>query len=110
MSFNKSLFEERVQEGLRTLGVAFDISQVELLSLFTTEFYKWNEIHNLSAIRDESEYLGAHIMDSLGVIGPIIKTAQMGLLPQNAKIADLGVGGGFPGVRVPRGGSGPFYL
>ena len=98
MSFDKSLFEERVQEGLRTLGVEFEASQIELLSLFTTEFYKWNSVHNLSAIHDMSEYLGAHIMDSLGVIGPILKTVQMGLLPKNAKIADLGVGGGFPGI------------
>lgn len=98
MSFNRPLFEEKVQVGLKALGIEFNNSQVELLSLFSLEFFKWNGIHNLSAINDEAEYLSAHIMDSLAVIPPILKTVQLGHLPESAKVADLGVGGGFPGM------------
>jgi 16S rRNA (guanine527-N7)-methyltransferase len=96
--FDQSFFEARVQMGLGTLGLPFTALQLSQLSLFSVEFFKWNSIHNLSAIHSNEDYLGAHIMDSLGVIPSILKTAELGFLPKKAQIADLGVGGGFPGI------------
>jgi 16S rRNA (guanine527-N7)-methyltransferase len=98
MSFNKPLFEEKVVIGLKMLGLEYEQTQLDLLSMFSAEFFKWNSVHNLSAIQDENEYLSAHVMDSLGAINPILKTVHSGLLSKDAKIVDLGVGGGFPGM------------
>ena len=100
MSFNSTKFEERVRQGLELLEIPCNSSQINQLIIFSSEFFKWNSIHNLSAIKDEDEYLGAHVMDSLAVIHPILKTVQKGLLPEHAQIADLGVGGGFPSMLL----------
>jgi len=100
MSFNITKFEERVQQGLELLEISFNSSQINQLIIFSSEFFKWNSIHNLSAITDENDYLSAHVMDSLAVIHPIVKTVQRGLLPEHAQIADLGVGGGFPSMLL----------
>jgi 16S rRNA (guanine527-N7)-methyltransferase len=96
--FDQSLFESRVQIGLGELGLPFTALQLSQLTLFSAEFFKWNSIHNLSAIHSNEDYLGAHIMDSLAVIPTILKTVKLGLVPKSAQIADLGVGGGFPGM------------
>jgi 16S rRNA (guanine527-N7)-methyltransferase len=96
--FDQSFFEARAQIGLGELGLTFTALQLNQLTLFSAEFFKWNAIHNLSAIHSNEEYLGAHIMDSLAVIPSILKTVDLGLLPKRAQIADLGVGGGFPGM------------
>jgi len=100
MSFNITKFEEKVQQGLELLKVSCSASQISQLIMFSAEFFKWNSIHNLSAINDEDDYLSAHVMDSLAVILPILKTVQKGLMPEHAQIADLGVGGGFPGMLL----------
>jgi 16S rRNA (guanine527-N7)-methyltransferase len=100
MSFNSTKFEERVQQGLDLLKISCSPSQINQLVLFSIDFFKWNSIHNLSAITDEDEYLSAHVMDSLAVLQPILKTVQEGILPERAQIADLGVGGGFPGMLL----------
>jgi 16S rRNA (guanine527-N7)-methyltransferase len=98
MSFNKPLFEEKVVIGLKMLGLEYEQTQLDLLSMFSAEFFKWNSVHNLSSIHDENEYLSAHIMDSLGAINPILKVVELGFLSKDPKIVDLGVGGGFPGM------------
>jgi 16S rRNA (guanine527-N7)-methyltransferase len=100
MSFNITKFEEKVQQGLELLEISCSASQMNQLIMFSSEFFKWNSIHNLSAVTDEEDYLSAHVMDSLAVIPSILKTVQKGLLPEQAEIADLGVGGGFPGMLL----------
>jgi 16S rRNA (guanine527-N7)-methyltransferase len=100
MSFNSIKFEERVHKGLELLEIPCNSDQISQLTIFSAEFFKWNSIHNLSAIKDEDEYLSAHVLDSLAVIHSILKTVQKGLLPENPQIADLGVGGGFPGMLL----------
>jgi len=100
MSFNSTKFEEKVWQGLELLGISCNSSQINQLTVFSSEFFKWNAIHNLSAINDEDDYLSAHVMDSLAVIPPILKTIQEGLLPEQPQIADLGVGGGFPSMLL----------
>jgi len=58
------------------------------------EFSRWNNVHNLSTIRDIDEAIDLHFVDSL----------YPTLFPDafsNAKnILDLGTGGGFPGIPL----------
>jgi 16S rRNA (guanine527-N7)-methyltransferase len=100
MIFDQKLFEADLMEGLKELNLTYTESNIQQLIEFSTEFFKWNTIHNLSAIRSYHEYLGAHVMDSLAVVNPLLKKAHQGILPNRAKLADLGVGGGFPGMLL----------
>jgi 16S rRNA (guanine527-N7)-methyltransferase len=98
--FNEAFFLEHTQQGLKQLLIPFTTKQLEQLHTFSVEFFKWNGVHNLSAISSDEEFLSAHVMDSLGAINPILKAVKMGLLPSQSKIADLGVGGGFPSMLL----------
>lgn len=55
----------------------------------------WNVAINLTRISDPQERATRHLLDSL-VAAPHIER----LLPNGGKIADLGSGGGFPGVPL----------
>jgi len=100
MILDNKLFEAELLDGLKELGLHHTQSNTRQLVDFSSEFFKWNAIHNLSAIHSYPEYLSAHVMDSLAVVNPLFKKVNEGLLPEDAKLADLGVGGGFPGMLL----------
>lgn len=52
--------------------------------------HKWNQIHNLTSIRDPLQMLSKHIMDSLA-ISPYL---------QGPNILDVGTGAGLPGLPL----------
>lgn len=51
----------------------------------------WNEKINLTAIKDEKEFIVKHFVDSL-TIGELVG--------DNKRIIDVGTGGGFPGIPL----------
>ena len=55
----------------------------------------WNPAINLTRVSDPRERATRHLLDSLVAVPHIEK-----LLPSGGKIADLGSGGGFPGVPL----------
>lgn len=52
--------------------------------------HKWNQIHNLTSIREPLQMLSKHIIDSLS-IGPYL---------QGPSILDVGTGAGLPGIPL----------
>src|SRR5258706_5346497 len=52
---------------------------------------KWNRVHNLTAIRETSQMVTLHLLDSLTVL-PQLEGART--------IADVGTGPGFPGIPI----------
>lgn len=52
--------------------------------------YKWNQVHNLTSIRNPLQMLSKHIMDSLA-ISPYL---------QGPHILDVGTGAGLPGLPL----------
>ena len=64
--------------------------QIDLLIDYVEMLNKWNKAYNLTAVRDPSEMLIKHIMDSL-VVSPY--------LVGNAFI-DVGTGPGLPGIPL----------
>lgn len=52
---------------------------------------QWNERMDLTAIQDDEDALYRHYLDSLTAVD---------LLPQGAKVVDVGTGAGFPGVPL----------
>jgi 16S rRNA (guanine527-N7)-methyltransferase len=71
---------------LQSLGISEEISPT--LESFQALFAKWNASINLSAARTEDE-IAEHVIDSLHVIAHV---------PPNARVVDVGSGGGFPSV------------
>jgi 16S rRNA (guanine527-N7)-methyltransferase len=100
MSFRGDSFLEEIPNALEVMNVVYTDSQITQLQIFSADFFKWNAIHNLSAINDYEEFLTVHLLDSLSVINPILEKVRLGYIPEDANIADLGTGGGFPGMLL----------
>lgn len=80
-----------IRDGGEKLGVRVTQSQMELLAAHAAELLRWNRKTNLTAITDSEELAVKHILDSLAVLSE---------LPLNARLLDIGSGGGFPGLVV----------
>ncbi len=65
--------------------------KISLFYEYMQAVLKWNEKVNVTAIKDEKEFVKKHFMDSLS-IGKYIK--------QNNKVIDIGTGAGFPGIPL----------
>lgn len=85
-----------LQAGLQSLRLDLDARQVDLLLDYLGLLQKWNKVYNLTAVRDPSEMMTHHLLDSLAAIGPLLK--QVGDRP--VQLLDVGSGGGLPGVVI----------
>ena len=83
-------FAARLRHGAATLGIALTPAQLEQFQGLLAGLLKWNQAYNLTAITDPAQVLTHHLLDSLA--------AQPELLGTN--IADVGTGGGFPGLPL----------
>lgn len=81
-------------EAATALGIEFEPGDVEKLGLYLAMLMHANESQNLTAIRDSDEAWTRHILDSLTLIPMIVD------FPEGATIADIGTGGGLPGVPL----------
>ena len=77
--------------GAAELGVVLSDSQADRALLLMQELRRWNCKINLTAITAEREIIIKHILDSLTVVP---------LLPNGARVLDLGSGGGFPAIPL----------
>lgn len=55
---------------------------------------RWNKVYNLTALRDPALMRSHHLDDSLSIVGPLKRHAE----GKPLNIADVGSGGGLPGV------------
>lgn len=81
----------QLAEGLAELGVKLDAAQSDRLLAYARLLAKWNRVYNLTAVRDENQVITHHLLDSLAVL-PRLGTA--------ASLADVGSGGGLPGLPL----------
>lgn len=81
---------EEIRAGVNVMGITINDRQISQLSDYLALFEKWNKAYNLSAIREISEMVSRHILDSLSVV-PYITVE---------KIIDVGTGGGLPGIPL----------
>jgi 16S rRNA (guanine527-N7)-methyltransferase len=83
--------EEQVGRGLVSMGIAVSPAQRARLASHLELISKWNRVHNLTAIRETSQMVVLHLLDSLSILPQL----------QGAKtIADVGTGPGFPGIPI----------
>jgi 16S rRNA (guanine527-N7)-methyltransferase len=77
-------------EGLAELGLTLSEVQQSLLLRYLALLEKWNQVYNLTAIRDLTKMVSAHVLDSLSILP---------LLP-GGRLLDVGSGAGLPGIPI----------
>lgn len=109
----------RLQDGLAALGLELPATTQSKLLAYVALLKKWNRTYNLTAIRDESEMVTQHLLDSLAVLpalqesalgglrngidGPrrgILATQSEGRQSPGRRWADVGSGAGLPGIPL----------
>jgi len=86
--------EAGLRAGAQALGLVLSDEQTQRLLDYTALIQKWNKVYNLTALRDPSDMLTHHLLDSLTAIAPLSRHTQ----GQATRVLDVGSGGGLPGV------------
>lgn len=82
--------EDRVANGITTLGLQHSAEQVVLLVRYLELIIRWNKVTNLTAITDPLEMVPRHLLDSLAINHFL----------SGQRICDVGSGAGLPGVPL----------
>jgi 16S rRNA (guanine527-N7)-methyltransferase len=82
---------ELLERGLAALGLDLPNEARERLLAFAELLIKWNRTYNLTAIRDPQQVVTHHLLDSLAVLPHLA-----GIM----SLADVGSGGGLPGIPL----------
>lgn len=88
---NENQFAESLLRKSSDFGVALTPLQCEMLYIYYTELVRVNEYMNLTAITQPEEVIVKHFCDSLALL-------KYGNIKNNATLADVGTGAGFPGI------------
>jgi 16S rRNA (guanine527-N7)-methyltransferase len=78
-------------DGVRELGLELNDTQQRKLLDYVALLAKWNNVYNLTAIRDPRQMLIQHILDSLTIVPHLAPRGPSAVL-------DVGSGGGLPGI------------
>lgn len=81
----------QLEQGLAQASIDITPQQTQALIAYMQLISKWNKVHNLTAIREESAMLTLHLLDSLVVL-PYLQEAK--------NLLDVGSGAGLPGIVI----------
>jgi len=85
---------ELLKQGAQALGLSLSEAQCDALLAYQAMLIKWNQVYNLTAVRQPADMLTHHLLDSLAVLPPL----QRHLAGRPGRLLDVGSGGGLPGV------------
>ncbi len=88
-----------LQTGLAALQLELSEVQQKQLLDYLDLIQKWTKVYNLTAVRDPSEMLTHHLLDSLSVIAPL-RRHLAGVAKTQPRLLDVGSGAGLPGVVI----------
>ena len=80
--------------GLAALALDLSKAQRQALLDYLALLQKWNQVYNLTAVRDPQEMMTHHLLDSLSALPPLLRHTA----GQPIRLLDVGSGGGLPGV------------
>jgi 16S rRNA (guanine527-N7)-methyltransferase len=80
----------RLEEGVAELGLSLGRGARNKLLQHLAMLGKWNQVYNLTALRDKEKAVSGHLLDCLAVIPYMTGT----------RVLDVGSGAGFPGVPI----------
>ena len=83
--------QEKLERGLDALPFAVSAAARAQFARYLDLLNKWNQVHNLTAVRDVEEQVSRHVLDCLAVL-PYIEDA--------ATLADIGSGAGLPALML----------
>ena len=83
-----------IRAGAEALGCPLTAKQLEQLTRYLSLLAQWNQVVNLTAIRDEGRMATLHLLDCLALV-PAIDRHAGGRAP---RLLDVGSGGGLPGA------------
>jgi 16S rRNA (guanine527-N7)-methyltransferase len=92
MSLVQPPSEANVRKALGEFQIEADANQVDQIREYIKLLLAWNERVNLTAIRDPQDILYRHFCESM-------MAAQVGDMSKS-RLADIGTGGGFPGLPL----------
>ena len=81
---------DEVARRLRAKALRVERAEAEKLAAFVELLLHWNRVHNLTGIRDRGELLDRHLVESLALTSLIAGETA----------ADIGSGGGLPGIPL----------
>ena len=84
--------------GLEALALDLSPAQRQALLDYLALLQKWNQVYNLTAVRDPQAMLSHHLLDCLAVVAPL--RAQLAALAMTApiRLLDVGSGAALPGL------------
>jgi 16S rRNA (guanine527-N7)-methyltransferase len=85
--------ENRLRHGAQALGLMFSDLQYTNLLAYIGLLQKWNQVYNLTAVKEPESILTQHVLDCLSVASPLAEMA-----PNAKTLLDVGAGGGLPSV------------
>ena len=91
MEIGSREWQQLIIEGARHLGLAINEGVAAQFAAHATELIKWNRKINLTAITGPRDIAIKHFLDSL---------APAKLIPDEARLLDIGSGAGFPGIPL----------
>lgn len=80
----------QLENGLAAMGLSINAPVQQKLLAYLALIYKWNKVHNLTAVREPAEMVTLHLLDSLAVLPHI----------QAERLLDVGSGAGLPGIPL----------
>ncbi|MEN8691055.1 MAG: 16S rRNA (guanine(527)-N(7))-methyltransferase RsmG [Desulfobacterales bacterium] len=84
-------WKEVIRTGAEQLGVTLSRSAVDQFAIHARELLLWNSKINLTAITEPLAVAVKHYIDAV---------APADLIPSQARLLDIGSGGGFPGIPL----------
>ncbi|MCG6893668.1 MAG: 16S rRNA (guanine(527)-N(7))-methyltransferase RsmG [Desulfobacteraceae bacterium] len=91
MKLGSDAWKELIRSGAERFGLTLEEAQLERFARHAEELAHWNRRINLTAIRDPEAVAVKHFLDSC---------APAAWIPAEARVIDIGSGGGFPGIPL----------
>lgn len=87
---DRAQLQSKLVSGLQEMDITLQSEQIQKLLDYVALIYKWNQVHNLTAVREPMEMVTLHILDSLSVLTHI----------ECRRLLDVGAGAGLPSIPL----------
>ena len=82
--------QQLLDDGQAQLAIPVSTAAATKLQAFIALLEKWNQAYNLTAVREPTQMVSRHVLDSLAVLPHV----------QGSRVLDIGTGPGLPGIPL----------